>query len=169
MTATPESGRPPQRIAFLLSQLGAHVSARFAQRCEELGLTPSEAAVLRLVGRMPGLSQRALADRVGTAPSRIVALVDELEQRGLVMRMRSSTDRRNYELRLTGSGQTLLAALREVAEAHEAEILDGLSPELAGHLAIALQTLVRAHRLDAEVHHRTGLGGESPVLPGGEA
>jgi DNA-binding MarR family transcriptional regulator len=153
MSAAPEQ---PRRIAFLLSQLGAHVSERFAERCRGLGLTPSEAAVLRLVGRAPGLSQRSLADRVGTAPSRIVTLIDGLEQRGLVARSRSSTDRRNHELHLTGDGQTLLTALRQLAEAHEAEILDGLSPEQAGHLATALQTLLRAHGLDPEVHHRTG-------------
>src|SRR3954463_8720112 len=108
MGVTPEQDRPPPRIAFLLSQLGAHVSERFAARCQELGLTPSQAAVLRLVGRTPGLSQRTLADRVGTVPSRIVMLIDGLEQRGLVSRTRSSTDRRNYELHLTAEGGTLL-------------------------------------------------------------
>ncbi len=156
MSATAEQRRPPGRIAFLLSQVGAHVAERFAERCRELGLTPSEAAVLRLVGRTPGLSQRSLADRVGTAPSRIVSLIDGLEERGLVTRARSSTDRRNHELHLTADGQALLAALRQVAEAHEREILDGLTPEQTGHLAAALQTLVRAHHLDPDIHHRTG-------------
>lgn len=150
-----EQLRPPRRIAFLLSQIGAHVSERFAERCRQLGLTPSEAAVLRLVGRTPGLSQRSLADRVGTAPSRMVTLIDDLEERGLVARARSSTDRRNYELHLTADGQVALAALRQVAEAHETEILDGLTPEQIGHLSAALQTLVRVHSLDPEVHHGT--------------
>jgi DNA-binding MarR family transcriptional regulator len=156
MGATPEQRRQPSRIAFLLSQVGAHVSMRFAARCQELGLTPSQAAVLRLVGRTPGLSQRTLADRVGTVPSRIVTLIDGLEQRGLVARTRSGTDRRNYELHLTAEGGTLLGTLRHVAEAHEAEILDGLDPEQIAHLADALHALIRAHHLDPEVHHRTG-------------
>jgi len=172
MGVTPEPDRPPPRIAFLLSQLGAHVSGRFAARCQELGLTPSQAAVLRLVGRTPGLSQRTLADRVGTVPSRIVTLIDGLEQRGLVARTRSDTDRRNYQLHLTADGEPLLAALRHVAEAHEAEILDGLSPEQAAHLAAALQALSRAHHLDPEVHHRTGPADQddrsAPPRGGGE-
>jgi DNA-binding MarR family transcriptional regulator len=151
-----EQPRPPRRIAFLLSQVGAHVSERFAERRRELGLTPSEAAVLRLVGRAPGLSQRSLADRVGTAPSRMVTLIDGLEERGLVARSRSSTDRRNHELHVTADVRPLLAALRQVAEAHESEILDGLTPEQTGHLADALQTLVRVHHLDPELHSRTG-------------
>src|SRR3954454_4640752 len=155
MSAPSEQRRPPRRIAFLLAQMGAHVSERFAERCRELDLTPSEAAVLRLVGRTPGLSQRSLADRVGTVPSRMVTLIDAPEERARVARARSSIDRRNYELHLTAHGQALLAALRQVAEAHEREILDGLTPEQTDHLAAALQTLLRVHQLDPEVHRRT--------------
>src|SRR6476620_7287491 len=90
-----------KRTAFLLSQLGAQVSSRFAERAREIGLTPSDAGVLRLLGRTPGLSQRSLADRLVAVPSRVVPLIDSLQARGLVERVRSSTDRRNYELRLT--------------------------------------------------------------------
>src|SRR6478752_7823905 len=109
------------RTAFLLSQLGALASARFAERTRGLGLTPSEAGVLRLLGRNPGLSQRSLADRLGAVPSRVVPLIDSMEARGLVKRGRSSTDRRNYELRLTTEGTQLHRTLRGIAEQHEAE------------------------------------------------
>lgn len=158
MSVSPEQRRQAPRIAFLLSQIGAYVSDRFTERVRELELTPSEAAVLRLVGRAPGLSQRSLADRAGTVPSRIVAVVDGLEERGLVSRARSSTDRRNYELRLTAEGQVILSALRQVAQAHESEIIDGLAPQEVSALATALQSLARAHRLDLDVHYRTGRG-----------
>jgi DNA-binding MarR family transcriptional regulator len=160
VNTSPIRDQPPPRIAFLLSQLGAHVSQRFADRVRALDLTPSEAAVLRLVGRTPGLSQRTIAQRIGTVPSRIVKLVDGLEQRDLVSRTRSGTDRRNYELHLTGNGQATLTALRRVAEAHEAEIRDGLTDEQASHLAAALQVLARVHHLDLEVHRRTGTNGQ---------
>jgi DNA-binding MarR family transcriptional regulator len=112
--------------------------------------------VIRLVGRTPGLSQRAVADRVGTVPSRIVGLIDSLEERGLVQRTRSSADRRNYELRLTARGTTMLAALRQVAEDHEAEIRNGLTNEQTNQLAAALRALAEFHHLDPVVHHRTG-------------
>src|SRR3954469_8208973 len=155
MSAPSEQRRRPRRIAFLLAQIGAHVSERFAERCRDLELTPREGAGLPPLGRTPGPRQRALADRVGTVPSRMVTLIDGLEERGLVARARSSIDRRNYELHLTAHGQALLAALRQVAEAHEREILDGLTPEQTDHLAAALQTLLRVHQLDPEVHRRT--------------
>src|SRR5262245_17619621 len=100
----------PARIGFLLSQLGTHAAELFAQHTRELGITPSEAGVVRLVSRQHGISQRDLADRLGSAPSRVVAIVDRLEQAGFVTRTRGTTDRRTQLLALTDTGHTLVAA-----------------------------------------------------------
>ncbi|ALE05199.1 MarR family transcriptional regulator [Arthrobacter sp. ERGS1:01] len=146
----------PRRTAFLLSQLGALASARFAERTKPLGLTPSDAGTLRLLGRNPGLSQRALADRLGAVPSRIVPLIDSLETRGLVERTRSQTDRRNYELQLTAEGTAMLGRLRDVAQDHEAELLRPLSAEQAEQLEGLLALLAEGNALDGEVHRELG-------------
>ncbi len=142
----------PRRTAFLLSQVGSLASSRFAERTREIGLTPSDAGVLRLLGRTPGLSQRSLADRLGAVPSRIVSLIDSLETRGLVERVRSSMDRRNYELRLTSQGDERLAELRRIAEEHEAELLSPLSREQATQLEELLSVLAGSAALDPDLH-----------------
>ena len=85
-----------------------------------------------MLGRSPGISQRELATRLGTTPSRIVPLLDSLEQRALVERSRSERDRRNYELSLTETGQALLAPLRTIAEAHQRAVLAALTRRRAG-------------------------------------
>ncbi|WP_427131344.1 MarR family winged helix-turn-helix transcriptional regulator [Pseudarthrobacter sp. S9] len=146
----------PKRTAFLLSQLGALASSRFAERTREIGLTPSDAGVLRLIGRAPGLSQRALADRLGAVPSRVVSLIDSLQARGLVERERSSTDRRIYELRLTIEGAQVLGQLREIAEAHEAELLAPLTDEQSAQLGSLLAQLAGANALDLDLHRDSG-------------
>ncbi|XAS69116.1 MarR family transcriptional regulator [Micrococcaceae bacterium Sec5.7] len=146
----------PKRTAFLLSQLGALASSRFAERTGEIGLTPSDAGVLRLIGRAPGQSQRALADRLGAVPSRMVSLMDSLQARGLVERERSSTDRRNYELRLTVEGAQVLRQLREIAEAHEAELLAPLTREQTAQLGSLLAQLAGANALDLDLHRDAG-------------
>jgi DNA-binding MarR family transcriptional regulator len=145
-----------KRTAFLLSQLGALASSRFAERTREIGLTPSDAGVLRLLGRAPGLSQRSLADRLGAVPSRVVPLIDSLQARGLVQRVRSSTDRRNYELRLTVEGATVLRSLREIAERHEAELLAPLTSEQCAQLGSLLARLAGANALDTDLHRDVG-------------
>lgn len=154
MATTPPSR--PKRTAFLLAQLGALAASRFAERTKPLGLTPSDAGTLRLLGRNPGLSQRSLADRLGAVPSRIVPLIDSLESRGLVERTRSSTDRRNYELRLTPDGTAALGRLRTVAEEHEAELLQGLTPEQSAQLEGLLIRLAENNGLDLEIHRELG-------------
>ena len=151
-----DSPSPSKRTAFLLSQLGALASSRFAERTREIGLTPSDAGVLRLLGRTPGLSQRALADRLGAVPSRVVPLIDSLEARGLVARVRSRTDRRNYELSLTAEGAKVLRTLREIAEKHEAELLGPLTSEQSAQLGALLARLSGAHALDTDLHRDVG-------------
>lgn len=142
--------RPSPRTAFLLTQLGAHAADLFAERVAGLGLTPRDAGALRALGRSPGISQRELATRLGTVPSRLVALIDDLEERGLVERIRSPKDRRNYQLHLTDAGGELLTSLRAAAEAHQAGLLEPL--DAAERLALS--------RLLTKVATGTGLGSE---------
>jgi DNA-binding MarR family transcriptional regulator len=147
-----ENRGAPARVGFLLTQLGSHVSARFAERTAELGLTPAESGVLRILGRQPGISQRDLADRLGSVQSRVVVLIDGLEAKQLVVRERSVTDRRNYELRLTDAGRAMLATLRTVAADHEAEITAPLDAAERDALATLLAKLGASAGLDPIVH-----------------
>lgn len=145
----------PARIGFLLSQLGAHASDLFADQVRELGLTPSESGVIRIIGRSPGISQRDLATRLGTVQSRIVSIIDRLETAGLAVRIRSTTDRRIQQLDLTEAGRATLLSLRAAAEAQESILTEGLTPEQKTQLFELLATLGRLRGLDADVHPAT--------------
>src|ERR1700674_2356252 len=109
----------PDGLAFLLAQLGAHAAMRFAERLSEHNLTPALVGILRLLRDTAGQSQQALADRLGMHPSRLVPLVDDLEQRGLIRRERSRADRRVNEVQLTAEGAALLRTVAAVVRAHE--------------------------------------------------
>src|SRR5579872_2166678 len=98
------SDQVAQGPAFLLSQVGAHSSARFAERLEPMGLKPPHVGILRVIDQADGLSQQALGERLGIFPSRLVAIVDELERLGLIERRHNPTDRRSYALYLTKTG-----------------------------------------------------------------
>jgi DNA-binding MarR family transcriptional regulator len=146
------AGSPPLGAAFLLAQLGAHATARYAEKVASLDLDPAQTGVLHLIGRQPGGSQQALASRLGVAASRVVALVDGLESRGLLERRRSATDRRNYELHLTEQGQQLLGQLRLVAQAHEHDITAALSGEERSRLVDLLRRIADQPGLLPGVH-----------------
>ncbi|WP_433661929.1 MarR family winged helix-turn-helix transcriptional regulator [Nocardia sp. CA-128927] len=147
-----EQARPMRAVAFHLAQLGAHATQRFSERIAEIGLTPAEVGILRMIAAEPGRSQRALAAELGVVPSRVVALIDPLDSKGLIERRRSVTDRRNHELHLTPVAGKMLARLAAVAVAHETEMTAALSDTEYRQFADLLDRLVAARGLSPGVH-----------------
>ncbi|UEJ84313.1 MarR family winged helix-turn-helix transcriptional regulator [Brachybacterium halotolerans subsp. kimchii] len=152
MTPSPP---PRHRIAFLLSQLGSDASAGFERALGGLGITPGDAGVLRLVGRNPGVSQRAVSEQVGVGPSRIVAVLDRLEGKGLLERRRSPRDRRSHEVSLTEHGREVLERLGPIARDHERAYIEPLEPEEVHQLQSLLEKVATARQLSVEVHRGT--------------
>jgi DNA-binding MarR family transcriptional regulator len=126
MAASVRRLEDPPGSAFLLAALGAHAAASFAERIAALDLTPPQTGLLRAIAATPGQSQQALAQLLGTPPSRLVGLVDSLADRGLVERRRNPADRRRYDLLLTDSGRAALAEAETVATKVETAFFDGL-------------------------------------------
>ena len=79
-----------------------------------LDLTPPECGVLGILSGRPGMSQQQLSETLGMIPSRVVPLVDGLEDAGLVQRARDDTDRRRNALQLTDAGRRALTAIGRV-------------------------------------------------------
>ena len=100
--------------AFLLAQVGAHAASQFAERLGVLGLVPADAGILRLLRMAAGLSQQELAAKLQIHPSRMVAIVDNLEKRGLIERKANPVDRRLYSLYLTQAGGEALEKIGKV-------------------------------------------------------
>lgn len=142
----------PTGVGFLLSQLGLFASGRFAERVAALELTPPQVGMLRVIALSPGLSQQTLAERLGILPSRMVALVDDLESRSLVERARNPQDRRLYALTLTQQGAKLLASIGEIAVEHERDICGPLSAREREQLTGLLRRIAEAHDLPLAVH-----------------
>ena len=142
----------PTGSAFLLAQLGAHAAGRFAKRIAPLGITPPHAGILRLIAATPACNQQALARKLGILPSRMVALIDELADKGLVERKRSTKDRRHSELVLTAKGRRILDKLSGLAAEHEADLCAGLTKKERELLAALGRKIVRQQGLTPDVH-----------------
>ena len=95
-----------------------------------LGIEPRQFAMLRHISFEEGRSQQALGEVLRISPSRMVALLDDLQDRGLLERRANPDDRRARALYLTGAGRSLLSEAGRRAEAHEARVCAGLkTPE----------------------------------------
>ncbi|MBO0840096.1 MAG: MarR family transcriptional regulator [Sciscionella sp.] len=136
----------------MLTQLGTHAQQRFAEHIGKLKLTPPQVGLLRAIATEPGRSQQQLASFLGTPPTRLVAMVDELERRDLVLRKRNPDDRRLYALHLTAAGKRMMGRIAEVGTAHEDAILDGLSAAERQRLHELLARIAVTQGLAADVH-----------------
>ncbi|HEX4428197.1 MAG TPA: MarR family transcriptional regulator [Frankiaceae bacterium] len=128
MAAEDGLSTPPFRaVGFLLSSLGYAASRGFHRKLAPLGLDPRAFSVLRSVGFNEGQSQQALASALAIPASRMVAILDGLEAKGLLQRRLRDDDRRSRAVHLTEAGNTLLRKAFEIAAAHEKWICEGLS------------------------------------------
>ena len=138
--------------AFLLAQLGAHAASQFAERLGVLELTPADAGILRLLGAEAGLSQQELAARLQIHPSRLVAILDNLEKRGFVERRANLDDRRLYSLHLTQAGGEALQKIGSVARKHQDALLSSISLEERNTLATLLLRIADQQGLARGIH-----------------
>lgn len=152
--SAPPSPPPESRwgLPFLLAQVGADAAGEFAKRIAPLGLTPPDAGILRLLGRSAGMSQRQLAQTLHMHASRLVAVIDDLESRGLVIRGENANDRRTHVLRITEKGQKALAEIGRAARAHSESLCAALKEEEQAQLYNLLQRIADAQGLIRGVH-----------------
>jgi DNA-binding MarR family transcriptional regulator len=141
-------GTPARSVGFTLSSLGHAVAREFRATLAPLQMEPREFAMLRAIASAEGISQQAIAERLRIPPSRMVAFVDALEQRGLVERRPNPDDRRARALYLTNKGRTLLESAFKLAsqlerrlcaplDASERERLLGLLQRVGAQLGLA--------------------------------
>lgn len=79
--------------------------------CQQRGLTLQQMHVLVELVRTPGLTAGQLSDRAGILRTNFSSVCRKLEDRGLVERQRSTTDKRSLRLRVTDEGRALLASI----------------------------------------------------------
>jgi len=101
----------------------------FIKTLATVDIRPTQYSVMTVIGANPGLSQMAVAKRLGIERARLVHLLDSLEERDLVNRIPSATDRRSHALHLTARGKTALARFKRLAAEHERHVADKIGKE----------------------------------------
>lgn len=109
----------PDLVGFHLRLAHVAMYRDFATALSDLDLTQKQCATLTLIGANPAVSQVDLAATLGTDRATMMAMVDRLEQRGLLLRRRSVGDRRRQELNLTPEGEAMLVRAKRAIAQHE--------------------------------------------------
>ena len=125
-----EDKPPPEPLAsapgFLLSWNGQRIARKFAEALEPLGLRPPHFGVLTLIDASPGSAQRELVERSMIDASTMVAVIDDLEERGLAERRPDPADRRRRAVYLTPQGRRALERGRKAAIATAQDVFGPL-------------------------------------------
>lgn len=112
----------PSLIGYNIRRAQVAVFQDFAATLKEVDITPGQFGVLILIDENSGLNQTRLSNGLGVDRSTVVAVIDRLQQRGLVERMPTPGDRRSNALQLADSGRALLARAKLLVAAHEKRI-----------------------------------------------
>jgi DNA-binding MarR family transcriptional regulator len=111
------------------------------------GLPESQAELLRLVGRQPGISVRHAAADLGLAANTASTLVSRLAADGLLVRTVDPDDRRVGRLRLTESAQRIADESRAARRAALGTALERLDDAQIDRLIDGLSVLAELTRL----------------------
>jgi DNA-binding MarR family transcriptional regulator len=118
------------------------------------GLTQSQAELLRLVGRQPGISVREAAAELGLVPNTASTLVSKLAADGLLIRSVDADDRRIGRLTLTEPAQRIADESRAARRAALATVVDELDAHQIDQLAHGLRVLAEMTRKLQEGNER---------------
>ncbi|HEX8174897.1 MAG TPA: MarR family transcriptional regulator [Pyrinomonadaceae bacterium] len=94
-----------------LMRAAESVSARLAPHLAKAGLTVSQFGALEALYHLGPLCQRDLGKKILKSGGNITMVVDNLEKRGLVERVRAESDRRYVTVNLTKTGRKLIGEL----------------------------------------------------------
>lgn len=126
--AEPGRGRLEGLLGYFLRRAHVFAFQNFGAHMAEDRISPGQLGVLLMCEANAGINQTRLGRALGIDRSTLVAMIDGLEERGLVARTPSAIDRRSHALKLTRQGEAFLKALQPRLARHEAEIARNLAP-----------------------------------------
>jgi DNA-binding MarR family transcriptional regulator len=118
-----------ESVGFLVRDLNRAIQRALQAKLAASGVAPGAWYFLRVLWEEEGLTQRALAGRVGMMEPTAVIALRGLERAGWIFRTRNPTDRRKIHVSLTPAGRALRERLLPLAHAVNAEVCRGLSAE----------------------------------------
>ncbi|MGV2289308.1 MarR family transcriptional regulator [Trinickia sp. YCB016] len=132
-----------ESVGYLIARVKSVMSNMVTQRTmAELGITSTQASILFMVASGRCLVAAELARDYGIDASAVTRLIDRLEKRGLLTRVRSNEDRRVVRLALTPEGYELAARMPEIFTTVLDKLLAGFTPEEVGFLKSMLRRVL---------------------------
>jgi len=138
MPIPPSLADRPGALLVIAARTGQELATR---RLSPMGLNVRLCGVLNLLAEGP-ISQQELGEQLGIDRTTIVELIDDLEQKGAVVRRRNPADRRSYALHLTPRGRSVQKRASRAFDDAANEFFDSIKPAERQALAEMLRRLI---------------------------
>jgi len=130
------------RLGYLLKHAQLRLYELTGKALEPYGIDGRQLAVLIAIDDQVPQSQQEIARRLDVDRTSMVALVDELERKGLAERQSATGDRRKNVVALTAAGKDTVRKATKASNAAERAFLAKLSEAEAATFRQLLQTVV---------------------------
>ncbi len=118
-----------QSFPMIMSRALDRVMPVYRELFSRYEVTEQQWRVLRVIWTSKSVTSSELSERTLLSPPSLVSIIDRLEKKGLVSRVRSVEDRRQVYVVATAMGRTLQQEMTpQVAEIHD-RIAHSVSPE----------------------------------------
>jgi DNA-binding MarR family transcriptional regulator len=133
-------------VGYLCTRIASQVKRDFAAQTQDSDLTAVEFSILTLLHANGAINQKQLCQALDISPSRAAVILDRLEGRSLVRRVRGTEDRRETYLHLSAAGRSAFDRARAGAQAADASACEVLTVGERHILLELLQKVARARR-----------------------
>lgn len=137
-----------EELLVALRKVIRAIDLRSKQLSKSIGLTGPQLLVMRFLGNHSGAMVRQIADHVNLSSATITNIVDRLESRELVQKIRSTEDKRRVGVYLSDKGQEILERAPMPFQEHFINRFSKLEEWEKSQMVATLQRL--AHMMDAE-------------------
>jgi DNA-binding MarR family transcriptional regulator len=121
-----EQASAAERLGFLLARHGQIMNLRLRHALGVSGLGPRHGSTLLRLARLGATSQQHLIEALAVDPSAVVAILNDLERDGLVVRSRDPADRRRHIVEITKTGRKAANEVENAISEVEREIFTHL-------------------------------------------
>ncbi|HEX8412311.1 MAG TPA: MarR family transcriptional regulator [Sphingomicrobium sp.] len=125
-------------VGYHLRRASSAFLTDFMRAMEGTGMRQVLIGILSIVAANPGINQGNVGRLLGIKRANMVALINELLERGLIKRANAKDDKRAFTLRLSEKGEAALAESLVRIRAHEAHMLKELNPDEQATLVVLL-------------------------------
>jgi len=140
----PRVGRLVANVGFLASRFTYFAARAASDVLEPYGLNIRSFTALELAAGDHGSSQRSLGRVLCLDPSNVVRLIDDLEERGLVLRVRDPADRRRTIIAATSTGRDVAERTATAVERAYEDLLSPLYDDDRGTMMALLERVALA-------------------------